>query len=318
VVLIYFNQQSLNRERSSLEELAPTSGKFVQLESIKLFYQDLGPIDGLPVVLMHGTGSWSEIWRETIDILADNGFRAIALDLPPFGFSGKPLGVGEYTTEKQGARINALLDSLGIETAFFVGHSVGARATVEAALSFPSRVKKLILIDAALGFSSDSSQEGFVQNYPGVLMKQVFNAKSTRNAIFRTLGTNPSMTKPFFESFVSNKAAVTPARIKMLQIPLGLVNYSEASADWFEYLLVKNPHQGLSSNFNNFQSFTAPVAIIWGDKDDVTPLWQGKALAELFPLVKLEVLKDTGHIPYIEDTEAFNDALLRILSDSVR
>src|SRR5262249_32879499 len=42
------------------------------------------PPDGVPVVLIHGTAAWSELWRATIDALAAAGFHVVALDLPPF------------------------------------------------------------------------------------------------------------------------------------------------------------------------------------------------------------------------------------------
>ena len=66
--------------------------------------------------------------------LSENGFRVIAIDIPPFGFSSKPVGSQEYSTLKQGKRINAFLDALKIDKAILVGHSVGSRPTIEALL----------------------------------------------------------------------------------------------------------------------------------------------------------------------------------------
>ena len=71
-----------------------------------VFVQEKGPADGIPVVLFHGTAAWSELWRRTSDALAAAGFRVIALDLPPFGFSDRP---GSYTRQDQAARINDVL-----------------------------------------------------------------------------------------------------------------------------------------------------------------------------------------------------------------
>ena len=79
----------------------------------------------MPVVLIHGTAAWSELWRATIDALAAAGFHVIALDLPPFGFSDRP---GDYTRERQAARIDGVLDQLGVAPAIIVGHSFGAGA----------------------------------------------------------------------------------------------------------------------------------------------------------------------------------------------
>jgi pimeloyl-ACP methyl ester carboxylesterase len=56
-----------------------------------------------------------------------------------------------------------------------------------------------------------------------------------------------------------------------------------------------------------------PVLVIWGASDTVTPLWQGKQLHALIPNSQLSVIEGVGHIPYIENAEAFNNALLKFL-----
>lgn len=56
-----------------------------------------------------------------------------------------------------------------------------------------------------------------------------------------------------------------------------------------------------------------PVLVIWGDRDDLTPVPQGEDLAQLIPRAELVVLKKAGHIPAVEDPSAFNTALLGFL-----
>src|SRR5215213_9400616 len=48
-----------------------------------------GPADGRPIMLIHGTAAWSGFWRQVADHLAGRGWRVIAIDLPPFGWSGR-------------------------------------------------------------------------------------------------------------------------------------------------------------------------------------------------------------------------------------
>ena len=129
VTLVYNTIRSISREASSIEELAPQTGEFVIADGVKIFFQELGPSDGIPVILLHGTGSWSEIWRETMIALSDIGYRAIAIDIPPFGFSEKLEGSNQFTTEKQGQRLNTVLKVLNINKGVLVGHSVGGRPT---------------------------------------------------------------------------------------------------------------------------------------------------------------------------------------------
>ena len=314
-VLSYYSYHSLQREIANPKDIAPESGSFASLKDIDIFYQDAGPSDSIPVVLFHGTGSWSEIWRNTIDQLVQNGFRVIALDIPPFGFSGKPLGTEHYTTENQAARINELLDKLNISKAIFVGHSVGSRAPLEALLMRPERVLKLVLADAALGFDKDTANPHFKQNNPGFLKNGFFGFKTLRNAVSRSSGTNPSVTRTFFEAFVYRDEAISDKHIAMLQKPFAAKNLSVAYADWFEQLENSSPHNSMVSDFENLKTIKVPVLLIWGDKDDITPLWQAYALIDIIPESTLQVIENTGHIPYIENPEEFNKVLLNFLID---
>ena len=116
--------------------------------------QEKGPADGIPVVLFHGTAAWSELWWRTTDALAAGGFRVIALDLPPFGFSDRP---GTYTRADQAARVNDVLGALKAAPAIIVGHSFGAGAATELVMRYPDRARALVLVDAALGLTAPPS-----------------------------------------------------------------------------------------------------------------------------------------------------------------
>src|SRR6266508_4822040 len=113
------------RERFDAADVAPPTGHYVATRSGRIFLQEAGPRDGIAIVLFHGTAAWSELWRHTISRLASAGFRVIALDIPPFGFSDRP---GSYTRTDQAARVRDVLDELAIQTAIIVGHSFGAGA----------------------------------------------------------------------------------------------------------------------------------------------------------------------------------------------
>jgi len=155
-VLLFFSWQANRREVKSVTEAAPGTGHFIKANDTEVFVQESGLISGEPVLLVHGTGAWSEIWRETINVLSRAGYHTIAIDVPPFGYSEKPHGVLAYSRESQAKRIIGALDALGIKHATLVGHSVGARPTIEAALEIPNKVDKLVLVDPALGFQSNA------------------------------------------------------------------------------------------------------------------------------------------------------------------
>jgi len=87
---------------------------------------------------------------------------------------------------------------------------------------------------------------------------------------------------------------------------------TRGEGDWLQNL-VASPENGRFTDFASFKTLKMPVLIIWGRDDTVTPLWQGEALQPLFADARLSVIPDCGHIPYIEQTGAFNDRLVEFL-----
>ena len=308
---VLFRVATAVREGQTTQQAAPSTGRHVLAGDVQMFVQEAGPSTGKPVLLVHGTGAWSEIWRETMTALADAGFRAIAIDVPPFGFSEKPSGPSAYSPAKQGRRIAAALDALGIAGVFVVGHSVGARPAVETALLVSDRVERLVLVDPALGFRDDGGA-AFQQNDPSWLIRTFFGVRPIRDAVLSAVATNPLTTRALFTSFVSNSAAVTDARVTMLQQPLVVERITSAEGDWLQYLMVSEDHSRVS-DFTNLATLTMPVLLIWGSTDTVTPLWQGRQLQKLIPQAELSIMENVGHIPYIENAEEFHNRLVRYL-----
>ena len=107
-ILGFFRLQAHERETREAANIAPPSGRFVKAADVEIFVQEAGPPGGPAVLFVHGTGAWSETWREAMTAAAGAGFRAIAIDLPPFGFSSRPAS-GAYAPADQGKRRSATL-----------------------------------------------------------------------------------------------------------------------------------------------------------------------------------------------------------------
>jgi pimeloyl-ACP methyl ester carboxylesterase len=78
--------------------------------------------------------------------------------------------------------------------------------------------------------------------------------------------------------------------------------------DWLK-VLMEAPDDSLSAKSENYKQIKVPTLLIWGEKDTVTPLWQGQKLNALIPGSQLLTLSDIGHIPQIEDPKRFNETL---------
>src|SRR5262245_59152076 len=128
------------REMMSRTDAAPKTGRFVHAADVDVFIQELGPPRAPVVLFVHGMGAWSELWRETLAATAAAGFRAVAMDLPPFGYSARP-APGGYVRHDQARRIIGVLDALDVRQATLVGHSFGGGPTMEAVLLAPARAR---------------------------------------------------------------------------------------------------------------------------------------------------------------------------------
>lgn len=305
-VLAGFRLATAVRESKTGAEAAPATGRFVTAAGLELFIQESGPAEGPAVFLVHGTGAWSEIWQETMAELAGAGYHAIAVDLPPFGFSDRP-SPAAYSDSAQAARINGLLDALGLQSVTLVGHSIGARPTVEAALARPERVRLLVLVDAALDprETPDSAP-------PGFLVRAVLSQGWLRSTLVAATATNPLLTRRLYQTLIFDPADATDAQVAMVDRQFQVRGTTAAVGEWLEAIAVPT---SVSRNQRraSYAALTMPTVLIWGREDSITPLPKGETLAELLTHATLAILDKTGHIPAVEDAPAFNAALLGFL-----
>ena len=261
--------------------------------------QMTGPEAGPPILLVHGTAGWSGFWRNVSAHLAARGWRVIAVDLPPFGYSEHD-GQARYDRASQAARLAAVLERTAERPAIVVGHSFGAGAVVELALREPARVRALVLVDAALG-ALDPAPQG--RGLTGWALGQSWIAQPVTSASL----TNPMLTGWLFRSLLARKEAAAPW-VETIQQPMRREGTTAAYAAWLPFLLTADDG-GASRRSANLARIAMPVALIWGEADTVTPIAQGETLARLMRARSFARLPGAGHIPHIEDEAAFLAAL---------
>ena len=308
VVILFFTLQANLRETKTRQEAAPSTGRFVQAGDVELFMQEMGAIDGQVIVFIHGTAAWSGLWRETMTPLAQAGYRCIAIDIPPFGFSERP-ATPSYGNADQAKRIVALMDALEIQHAILLGHSFGGGATMETALMIPNRIEALILADVG-GLNLNLSPAAKTQkpSAVGLFVGMPF----VRNPVLAATATNPLFTKTLISAMVLDPADATEEKIKILQEPLVLQGATDTLGDWLNEVL--GPQAvSLTTDPANYQKLTMPALILWGDSDTVIPLQEGEYLQSLLPNAELVIMEGVNHIPYIEDQQNFIEIVLGFL-----
>lgn len=286
------------RETETLAEAMPAEGRMIATEMGGIFVLEAGPQEGPPLLFAHGTAAWSGLWQPVLEAAGRAGYRAIAFDMPPFGFSERD-AAGGYARSTQAARVQALVEVMEIRPVI-VAHSFGAGAMVEAAMRAPRDYAGLIVVDGALGLGShEIPRDVPLLLRPGPL----------RRLALRLTVTNPLAMRPILRSLIHVDEAATRARVNLLNRPMRREGTTAAYAEWLPSLLVP-PQEALSTRAESYAALRLPVTYIWGAEDDVTPLAQAEALAALTPGANLIVIPDVGHIPQIEDEAAFLDVLL--------
>ncbi|RIX59620.1 alpha/beta hydrolase [Paenibacillus nanensis] len=103
---------------------------------------------GKPIVMIHGGGCDSRDWSYLAPLLA-NHYQVITFDARGCGQSPPPSETVNYVTD-----VVRFLDSLSLDKAVLIGHSLGGQIATEAALAYPERVQELVLIAPTLaGFA---------------------------------------------------------------------------------------------------------------------------------------------------------------------
>jgi pimeloyl-ACP methyl ester carboxylesterase len=139
-----------------------TERKQVRVDGLTLAYREAG--EGPPVLLLHGWPTSSFPWREVMVPIAGAN-RVIALDLPGFGASDKPLDV-RYNFAFFGRALDLFLARLGIDDLGLAVHDLGGPIGLHWLLNRPRRVTKLALtlLDVPIVGSRASERSGRREN----------------------------------------------------------------------------------------------------------------------------------------------------------
>jgi pimeloyl-ACP methyl ester carboxylesterase len=116
-----------------------------EVNGIRMYYRMAG--SGEPVVLLHGFPETSNAWRKVMPALAEY-YTVIAPDLRGFGASDRP--DNGYDKRNVAEDVHQLVHQLGLGPINLVGHDVGMMVAYAYASIFPSAVKRLVLMEAAL------------------------------------------------------------------------------------------------------------------------------------------------------------------------
>ena len=251
------------------------------MQGLSTYYETQG--DGDAIILLHGWGADSNTMRPLLKFLKNNTqkLKVISMDFPGFGLSDlppAPWGINDYAQH-----LLSFMDGLGIPAAILLGHSFGGRVAIKFAAFHLERVKKLILVDSA----------GIIPKRGINYYSKVLMAKTIKyiNFALQKIGTK----MPFVKKIGSN---------------LGSEDYKHAGK--MRGTFVKVVNQDLKEFMPLIKSQTL---LIWGDKDESTPLQDAFIMKTLIPNSSLLVIKGAGHFSFLDNFDSFTKALLPFLGD---
>jgi pimeloyl-ACP methyl ester carboxylesterase len=294
----------------------PYSVKYLPLrlegQTMRMAYMDApatAKANGRTVVLLHGKNFFGAYWRETIKALTAAGFRVVVPDQIGFGKSDKP--DIHYSFHQLARNTKHILDTLGVQKAIIVGHSMGGMLATRFALMYPAATEKLVL-ENPIGLEDYRVSVPF----QSVDQAEATERKSTEESIRKYHATYyPHGYPKAHDEWLLPLAAQT-------RYP-DFSKVARANALTFEMIY----QQPVSYEFSRV---TMPTLLIIG-QDDRTVVGKGlvkdqKLLATLgqYPELgrrtaaqikgaKLVPLSGVGHIPHLEARPRFLEALLAFI-----
>jgi haloalkane dehalogenase len=260
-----------------------------QVGDLTLAYRELG--SGPPVLLVHGWPTSSFLWRDVMAPIA-RANRVLALDLPGFGGSDKPLGV-RYGFDLFESAIDGLLEQLGIDEVALAAHDLGGPVAVHWALRRRDRVTRLALLNTLI----------YPQLSPAVI--EFVTAASTAGV--REQLTSPEGLEAAMRLGLADEANLTDELLAGVREPFASEESRRALAD----AAIGLELEGLAEIERELGSLAMPVRLVYGAQDRILPdvAETMTRLERDLPQAAVTALPDCGHFLQEEAPEQVGELL---------
>lgn len=257
---------------------------YAELPGAKIFYIDTGG-SGVPVVFLHAATGSSRVWEYQIPAFTAAGYRVLAFDRRGWGRT-----VVDPTAPQTAAGaddLRGLLDHLGVERVHLVATAAGAFVVLDFALSFPERVRSLVIANTIGGV-----QDADFLELGRRLRPPQFDALPPE---FRELGpayraANAEGTKRWMDLEKTSRPVVSGDAPRAAAQPM------------------RN-----RLTFSLLESIRVPALVLTGDADLYAPPPVMRLFAARIRGSEFLVVPEAGHSTYWEQPEVFNRAVLNFV-----
>ncbi len=285
--------------------LAATSGstepgrlRFVSVPTAVGRISTLTAGEGDPVVCLHGLGGTKASFMTTVSALAGR-YRVIAIDLPGFGDSDKPL-TAAYDSAYFAEATVALLDELGIERARLIGNSMGGRVAIEVGLRAPDRVEQMALLSPAMAWLRDRN------------LKWLLALPLPRLGLLQP--TPRAIVEPIVRRLIPGgdrgwSAAGVDEFLRSYLTAAGRFAFYESARSI--YMDEPNGDDGF---WHRLEALGCGSMFVWGRQDQLVPIAFMKHVERALPQAR-HVGLDCGHVPQMEAPRQTHQAILRFFGE---
>lgn len=231
---------------------------FIQTNGIQLHVVLAGPVDGEPLLLLHGFPEYWGGWKRQIPALAQAGFRVIAPDQRGYGQSDVPRDVSAYALPELVKDVIGLMNALGYETFHLAGHDWGAAAAWTVGITCPQRVRKL----AILNVPHPAVMFDFLKKSPRQMVKSWYIAFFQIPKLADWLLARNDFALAVHMLIVSGKKGTfSRAELEEYKKAWRASGGLTGMINWYRALVRKRP--ALPANLH----LPMPVLILWGKQD---------------------------------------------------
>lgn len=255
--------------------------------------------EGESVVCLPGLGGTKASFMSTVAALAET-HRVIAIDLPGFGDSVKPIRA-PYDAPWFARTVIATLDALEIDRAHLIGNSMGGRVALETALRHPDRVERVVGLAPAVAWLSERKwspllklirpELGLLQPAPRFVVDRIVR------------GLVPGARDGWV-------AAGVDEFLRAYLTPRGRAAFYASARN----IYLDEPH-GDKGFWTRLCDMEPDALFVWGKQDTMVPAGFKRHVQECLPEAAHVVL-DCGHVPQVETPAQTHRAVLKFLRES--
>ena len=229
--------------------------------------------------ILHGWTYSTEKWKPFVNLLKQKSVNSTILKIP--GLTEKLDKVWKIDDYVEWLRQKIESQKFN-NRVVLIGHSNGGRIGLNFAIKYPQNIAQLILIDSAGVYHDD---------LPIRFKRYMFESISK----------------------IGKKLSSSEKLKELLYNVIGETDYKNANPDMRQTMI----NLLSSDKMLNFAKINSPTLIIWGEKDKITPLKDGKLIHGLIKNSKLYIVKGAKHSPQFTNAEEVADTIFEYLKTQI-